>query len=302
MAAATKALKDKLPVLGLAPTTQAGGLKVEALTEADKGEALNFLAARPVHTVCMSGFIRDNGVVSPKNRGTFYGCRNHSGELKGVALIGHATLFETQNDEALQAFACLKNQIQTAHLVRGEHDTISKFMHHYRQFGHEPRLACREILFVRTSTVEEEVVPQLRNATLNELEALKQLNAEFIKAECGIDPLKRDPVGFASRLASRIEKKRVWVWEHEGEIIFKADVFAQTPQVAYLEGVFVNPEYRNRGIGVRCMRDLSQRLLKNSESLCLLINEQREQLENFYIKAGYERRGVYDTLYLSPEN
>src|SRR5215208_6363229 len=70
----------------------------EELKDEDKNEVLAFLEERPVHTVAMAGFIRDNGLVSPLNRGTFYGCRNSEGRLEGVALIGHATLIDARTD------------------------------------------------------------------------------------------------------------------------------------------------------------------------------------------------------------
>jgi len=66
------------------------------LTDDEQNEVLAFLAERPIHTVCLAGFIRDNGLSSPHNRGTFYGCRNSEGRLEGVALIGHATLIEAR--------------------------------------------------------------------------------------------------------------------------------------------------------------------------------------------------------------
>jgi tRNA modification GTPase len=75
-----------------------------------EAETLDFLSQRPLHTVGLVGFIRDNGLVSERNRGTFYGCRNRQGKLEGVALIGHATLMETTTDRALQAFADLVRQ------------------------------------------------------------------------------------------------------------------------------------------------------------------------------------------------
>ena len=44
------------------------------------------------HTYSRNGkLIRDNGIVSSLNRGTFYGCRDLNGNLEGVALVGHAT-------------------------------------------------------------------------------------------------------------------------------------------------------------------------------------------------------------------
>jgi len=80
-------------------------LAAHVLTTGEESEVLSFLSARPVHTVIMASFIRDNGLVSPLNRGTFYGCRDEEGRLVGVALIGHATLVETESDDALAAFA-----------------------------------------------------------------------------------------------------------------------------------------------------------------------------------------------------
>src|SRR2546430_5209448 len=58
------------PYLPLANVT----VSVFELTEKERNEVLAFLAERPVHTVCIAGFIRDNGLVSPLNRGSFYGC------------------------------------------------------------------------------------------------------------------------------------------------------------------------------------------------------------------------------------
>ena len=275
------------------------GLRVAALSASDKADALRFLSARPIHTVCMSSYLLDNGVISPENRGTFFGCKDASGSLQGVALIGHATLVETENDDVLRAFAYVRHQFADAHLIRGEHSVVTRFWQHYSEFGHEPRLARREVLFENSALSDIEQNPQLRRATLDQLEQLKLVNADLIRIECGVDPMKRDPIGFSSRLARRIEKNRVWVLESNGEVIFKADVFAQTPQAAYLEGVYVKPDYRGRGIGLRCLRDLSCRLLKESESLCFLVNEQEQSLEHFYVQAGYSPTGQYDTIYLN---
>ena len=66
----------------------AGHVTVTKLDDCNRQEVLVFLAKRPLHTVIMSSFVRDNGLVSPLNRGTFYACRDEEGRLVGVALIG----------------------------------------------------------------------------------------------------------------------------------------------------------------------------------------------------------------------
>src|SRR5205085_799140 len=83
-----------------------------------------FLSERPVQTVVMSGLVRDNGLESPFNRGTFYACRDREGRLEGVALIGHATLVEARTESALAAFAALAQKESNAHTILGEHGRV----------------------------------------------------------------------------------------------------------------------------------------------------------------------------------
>jgi predicted GNAT family acetyltransferase len=295
---ATSEVDLAMPLLAQASVRSAAS-NVAALSNDEQDEVLRFLSGRPIHTVCMASYIRDHGVVSPLNRGTFYGYRNRAGNLKGVALIGHATLFETQSDKALKAFAELNHQYGTSHLVRAEHKLISRFWKHYSAFGDTPRLACRELLFEQTrvpSAVGE--VPQLRLATLDDLASITQINAAMLFAECGINPLKSDPIGFLNRIVRRIRSGRVYVWEHGNRLLFKADIFAETPEMIYLEGINVHPLERGKGHGLRCMAQLGTLLLRRSNAICLLVNREKKELTNFYLKAGYECRGRYDTIYL----
>src|SRR5437773_4595688 len=94
------------------------------LNEENRNEVLGFLAERPVHTVVMAGFIRDNGFTSPHNRGTFYGCRNSEGRLEGVALIGHATLVEARTTRAMQEFSLVAQGFQNTHMILGESEKV----------------------------------------------------------------------------------------------------------------------------------------------------------------------------------
>ena len=90
----------------------------EQLFAGDEAEVLEFLAKRAIHTVYMATLIRDNGFVSPNNRGAFYGCRDRAKNLLGVALIGHATIVEARTHAAVAAFAQLAAHSQHAGLIR----------------------------------------------------------------------------------------------------------------------------------------------------------------------------------------
>src|SRR6266853_301727 len=122
---------------------------VGELTAADESEVLEFLSARMIHTVFMASLIRDNGLVSPHNRGSFYSCRDRYGRLEGVALLGHATMIEARSENSLASFARLARNCLNARLIRGEQETINSFWKHYANSGQEPRLISRELLFER---------------------------------------------------------------------------------------------------------------------------------------------------------
>jgi predicted GNAT family acetyltransferase len=273
---------------------------VAALNASHEQEVIEFLSQRPIHTVGMVGFINDNGLVSPLNRGTFYGCRNRQGQLEGVALIGHATLLETTTDRATEALAEMAQTCTNAHMIMGEKERIDDFWYYYADAGQHMRHACRELLFELKWPVEALAeVPELRLATPADLELIVPIHAQMALAESGINPLERDPEGFRQRCARRIEQGRTWVWTEAGQIIFKADVASDTSSVIYLEGVWTNAEHRSQGYGLRCMSQLARTLLTRTKSLCVLVNENNKEAHKFYQRGGYKLRAIYDTIFLN---
>jgi ribosomal protein S18 acetylase RimI-like enzyme len=268
------------------------------LGAANEPEVFEFLSTRTIHTVFMGSLIRDNGLVSPHNRGSFYSCRDRHGRLEGVALLGHATMIEARSDNSLDSFARLARNCRNAHLIRGEQETINNFWKHYANSGQKPRLTCRELLFEQKAAAKPEGASDLRPATFNDLNKVMAVNASMALREAGTNPLQKDPGGFRSRTARRIEQGRVWVWTQDDRLIFKADVVAQTPQVTYLEGVHIHAEERRKGYGLRCLRNLSAMLLERTESICLTVNEKNKTAIKFYEKAGYQFHSHYETIYL----
>jgi len=277
-------------------------LDVHPLAAGAEAEALAFLAARPVHTVYMAGFIRDNGLVNPLNRGIFYGCRDRAGRLIGIALIGHVTQVEVLCDAALRALARTAQDCSTAHVIMGEQSAIQSFWEHYAPGGQTPRIACRELLFEQRLPVETANVPGLRLATTDDLDLILPVQACMAEEECGVNPLAVDPAGFRERCALRVARGRIHVVVEAGRLLFKADVMAETPEAIYLEGVYVNARERGRGLGRACLLQLGGALLSGSRVICLLVNERNGEAIAFYQKAGYRRRATYDTIYLHKEH
>jgi len=143
-----------------------------------------------------------------------------------------------------------------------------------------------------------EPVQGLRRATPAELDLVAPVQAQLAFAESGINPSCVDPQGFRERCLRRIQQGRTWVIVEDGELIFKADVISRTREVNYLEGIWICEERRANGSGLRFMSELMRRLLEDTKSICLLVNETNKLAMNFYRKCGFHFRATYETIFL----
>ncbi|GAC1446747.1 MAG: hypothetical protein NVSMB56_08370 [Pyrinomonadaceae bacterium] len=80
-------------------------------------------------------------------------------------------------------------------------------------------------------------------------------------------------------------------------MIFKADIISNTPEVIYIEGVYVDPQRRGRGFGARCMMHLSRELLQHTQSVSLLVDEKNTPAIRAYRRAGFQLHSYYDSLF-----
>jgi uncharacterized protein len=274
-------------------------MRAEKLAPESQAEVLRFLSERPLHTVVMMSLIRDNGIVSPLNRGTFYGCRDMNGYLEGVALIGHATLMETVSSRALQALAKIASEGSDTHMIMGEQQRVEELWSYCSNAGQKMRLVCTESLLEFRYPVEVHAeAPILRLATPEELELVMPVQAQMAFEESGVNPMQTDPKGFRERCMRRIRQGRTWVAVENGKLAFKAEIISETSQVIYLEGVWVSDDNRQQGFGASCMSELSRNLLKRAQSVCLLVNYKNSNAQAFYRKCGYQFRATYLTIFL----
>jgi ribosomal protein S18 acetylase RimI-like enzyme len=273
----------------------------EELKSGQEAEALSFLSERPVHTVIMSGLIRENGLEGRHSRGNFYAHRSANGAIEGMALIGHATLFETRSDHSIKPFARLASGIPGVSLVLGERDKVEKFWHYYSGHSGPPHYRRNELLFEqRWPSSPVRVVPGLRPARLADLSLVVASHARMAEEELGVNPLTTDDAdGFQMRCERRIRQGRVWVLIEKGRLIFKADVVAATDAANYIEGVYVNPEERSKGNGTRCLAQVSRNLLSQTQAVCLLVSEQNRVAQGLARKAGFTVISCYETIFLA---
>ncbi len=282
------------------PTAAPEMSRLRLLENGDRQEVLEFLKMRPVQTVVMTSFIRDNGLENETNRGKFYGYRTAAGTLEGVALIGHTTLIEARSQNSLLAFARIARQTETPiHLMMSDGKTIETFWRHYTGDNRPARKVCTELLFeLSFPFFVQNCEWNVRSANADELEQIADAHDEVAFMESGVSPLLKDREGFLKRCLRRIEQGRTFVVFENGKLVFKADIVAETESVAYLEGIYVAPEYRGKGIGSKCLSNLSLQLMERVENVCLLSNSEFKSAHQSFLKAGFKNTDSYQTIFV----
>ena len=269
------------------------------LTENERAAALSFLRERPIQTVIMASWLNDHRFANEQGCGTFYQARDSAGQIAGVALIGRNTTFEARSDEAIRAFAYAARTHKNIKMVFGETGQLSEFWRHYAPSGLRHRSETTQLLFeVHERPEREEPGFDLRPAEMKELGEVTKAHAAMVFDETGTDPLTSDAEGFHSRCAGRIDQGRVWVHMAAGRLLFKADVVSDTPQAKYLEGLWVDPEFRGLGVARRCLSNLCRRLLNGSNAVCAFVESKNTRAQSLYFKNGFLLVDLYRKFYI----
>lgn len=285
---------------GIFPQTAPEMSRLRPLGNANEQEVLEFLNVRPVHTVVMASFIRDNGMENADNRGKFYAYRSVRGTLEGVALIGHTTLIEARSEDSLTAFALAARRSETPiHFMMSGGETIKTFWNRYAGGKRAPRLVCPELLFELTFPFTAQKCKwNVRLAEAGELGQIAVAHDEVAFIESGSSPLAKDGTEFLKRCLKRIEQRRTFVVFENDRLVFKADIAAETSDVVYLEGIYVAPEYRGQGISSSCLANLGLQLIERFENVCLLSNVKFVNAHRSFLRAGFRNTGSCQTIFV----
>jgi predicted GNAT family acetyltransferase len=272
---------------------------VRPLTEFDRDEALTFLRKAPIDAIHLIGRIEDHGMVSAAHRGQFFGYYENE-ILLGVALLGHSIVI-FGNDSSLQHFAQATIECKAeCQVIFGSHNQIEKYGTYLENLGRQTRLVRLHQWLVCEHPSLSLKQLQLRRATMEELDALTEIHAEMAFVASGMDPHIRDWQGFRNLMAERIERGRVWVKLEEGQIVFKVDVVNHTKSASYIEGIWVHPEYRGKGIATICVSELVHRLFRKGSVVCLVVAPDEKGAARVYEKVGFVSTGEYQSRYLKP--
>jgi predicted GNAT family acetyltransferase len=115
--------------------------------------------------------------------------------------------------------------------------------------------------------------------------------------EVGIDPRAGDGgAGYRSRVSELVSAGRAFALFEGDQVIFKAEIGALSSRVGQIQGVWVHPAYRGRGLGTAGTAAVADRLNAMGRVSSLYVNGFNHPARRAYEKVGFTQIASFATI------
>lgn len=141
--------------------------------------------------------------------------------------------------------------------------------------------------------------PGVRQVRLSEIDAYLVAAIDMFIGEVGVDPRLGDGGrGYRRRVTNLISAGRAWARFEHGQVVFKAEVGSQSPAVGQIQGVWVHPERRGRGLGTAGTATLAAVIVGTGRIASLYVNDFNTVARATYTRVGFAEVGSFATVLL----
>jgi predicted GNAT family acetyltransferase len=138
----------------------------------------------------------------------------------------------------------------------------------------------------------------VRAVRLEELDTYLPAAVAMFREEVGVDPCAVDGgAGYRAKVADLIGSGRAFARFEQGEVVFKAEIGALSARVGQIQGVWVHPSWRGRGLGAAGTASVARTLVVDmGRTASLYVNAFNPAAMAAYRRVGFRQVGCYATV------
>lgn len=269
-------------------------LPVRVLGAADLAEAARIAAEDPVVNVFVLSRLQSGAA---RVGGELWG-HQRDGRLRSLCWIG-ANVVPVQADaEAIAAFADRAKRLpRRCSSIVGRAEHVLPLWHALAPtWGPARDVRARQpMLVIDRATPLPQPDPGVRVVRPDELDLVLPACVAMFTEEVGISPMVGDGGSlYRARVAELVDSRRAYARIENGEVFFKAEIGAATAGVCQIQGVWVNPAHRGRGLavpGMAAVVELARREV--APTVSLYVNDYNVAALATYRSVGFR---VVDTF------
>jgi len=266
------------------------------LDDRDLADVLAICATDPVANVFVESRVRALG-LDPGRLGAQMWGHAPDGRLTSLCYAGANLVPVNANQAAIAAFAeRAVRQGRRCSSVVGPSSQVSELWTRLRSSWGPPR-DIRPVQPLMTIEGAPAVAadPAVRRVRPDEIDILMPACIAMFTEEVGVSPIGSDGgASYRARVSELIRSGRAFARIENHQVIFKAEVGAVTPRACQVQGVWVRPEYRGRGLaapGMAAVVEEARRAI--APVVSLYVNDYNLPGLATYYRAGFREVGRF---------
>ena len=269
---------------------------VRLLGDRDRAAAMALCDTDPVANVFVASRIRTFGLEPGRLGAQLWGFEP-DGQLVSLCYAGANLVPVQATPQAVTAFAerALRQGRRCSSLV-GPSAAVSQLWGLLRpQWGPARDVRAAQPLMAIEGLPKIAGDPAVRRVRSDEIDVLLPASIAMFTEEVGVSPLAGDGgAGYRARVSELVRSGRAFARIEDGQVIFKAEVGAATPQACQVQGVWVRPEFRGRGLAAPGMAAVVTEARRSiAPVVSLYVNDFNAPARAAYRRTGFREVGEF---------
>jgi hypothetical protein len=272
---------------------------LRVLGDRDVRAALEILNRDPIGNVFVISRVEAAG-LNPSRLGAQVWGYGRGGVLVGLCYAG-ANLVPVGHDvEALRCFAdhALAQGRRCSSIVGPAESVEVMWRVLGRAWGPARDARLRQPLMVTRQPPLVDPDTAVRRVRLDELDLLLPASIAMFTEEVGISPVAGDGGAlYRSRVRELVAAGRSFARIDDGQITFKAEIGAVTAAACQVQGVWVDPAARGKGLSVTGMAAVVAACLRDvAPAVSLYVNDFNAPARRSYERVGFKEVGTFASV------
>ena len=265
-------------------------LPVRVLDDRYRDEVLAILDAAPLSNVFVSSRVHQAGLEPGRLGAQMWGYWR-DGRLESLCYSGANLIPVNAGPDAIRAFADrARVQGRRCSSIVGPAAAVRELWGLLEPYWGQAR-AVRALQPVMATSRPSEfpVDPYVRRVRMEDFEVVYPACVAMFTEEVGVSPNAGDGgVLYRARVAELIRAGRAFARIEGGRVIFKAEIGAVTPHACQIQGVWVHPESRGRGLSEFGMASVVLMSLRDvAPAVSLYVNDFNVRARAAYLRVGF---------------
>ncbi|MEV4975631.1 GNAT family N-acetyltransferase [Streptomyces scopuliridis] len=259
--------------------------------------ALAILESEPVENAFVTSRVQVAGLDPWRLGGEMWGWYA-DGRLRSLCYSGANLVPICATPEAVRAFAdrARRTGRRCSSIVGPAEPTTQLWRLLEPSWGPAREIRAHQPLMV-TEQVSAAVAPDplVRRIRKAELDVIMPACVAMFTEEVGVSPLAGDGgLLYQARVAELVGAGRSFARIDDGRVIFKAEIGAATPRACQIQGVWVDPEFRGRGLSEAGMAAVVRYALADvAPVVSLYVNDYNTPARAAYRRVGFREVGAF---------